>query len=67
MSAFYVCLLCLPYMQRRLARVQTNLHLVLAFSPVGDAFRNRLRQVCACACVRVCVCVCARARACVGC
>lgn len=25
-------------------RVRSNLHLVLAFSPIGDAFRNRLRM-----------------------
>ena len=25
-------------------RVRRNLHLVLAFSPIGDAFRNRLRM-----------------------
>ncbi|CAF0988415.1 unnamed protein product, partial [Didymodactylos carnosus] len=25
-------------------RVRDNLHIVLAFSPIGDAFRNRLRQ-----------------------
>ena len=25
-------------------RVKTNLHIVLAMSPIGDAFRNRLRQ-----------------------
>lgn len=25
-------------------RVKSNLHIVLAFSPVGDAFRNRIRQ-----------------------
>ena len=30
--------------ERFLNRVQANLHVVLAFSPVGDAFRNRLRQ-----------------------
>jgi dynein heavy chain len=30
--------------ERFLSRVQANLHVVLAFSPVGDAFRNRLRQ-----------------------
>lgn len=28
--------------ERFLKRVQSNLHVVLAFSPVGDAFRNRL-------------------------
>jgi len=27
-----------------LSRVKANLHVVLAFSPVGDAFRNRLRM-----------------------
>ena len=25
-------------------RCQENLHLIIAFSPIGDAFRNRLRQ-----------------------
>jgi len=25
-------------------RVRTNLHLVVTFSPIGDAFRNRLRM-----------------------
>ena len=25
-------------------RCQENLHIVIAFSPIGDAFRNRLRQ-----------------------
>ena len=25
-------------------RVRSNLHIVLAMSPIGDAFRNRLRQ-----------------------
>uniref|UniRef100_A0A4W3JT15 Dynein heavy chain AAA module D4 domain-containing protein n=1 Tax=Callorhinchus milii TaxID=7868 RepID=A0A4W3JT15_CALMI len=25
-------------------RIRQNLHVVLAFSPIGDAFRNRLRQ-----------------------
>jgi dynein heavy chain, axonemal len=25
-------------------RVRDNLHIVLAFSPIGDAFRSRLRQ-----------------------
>ncbi|XP_041350374.1 dynein heavy chain 12, axonemal-like isoform X3 [Gigantopelta aegis] len=25
-------------------RVKTNLHIIIAFSPIGDAFRNRLRQ-----------------------
>ena len=25
-------------------RLRRNLHLVLAFSPIGDAFRNRLRM-----------------------
>lgn len=27
-----------------LERVRSNLHVVLAFSPIGDAFRNRLRM-----------------------
>merc|ERR1719316_2142763 len=27
-----------------LTRVRKNVHVVLAFSPVGDAFRNRLRM-----------------------
>merc|ERR1719440_761564 len=27
-----------------LVRVKKNVHVVLAFSPVGDAFRNRLRM-----------------------
>lgn len=26
------------------ARCRENLHIVVAFSPIGDAFRNRLRQ-----------------------
>ena len=26
------------------SRCRTNLHLIIAFSPIGDAFRNRLRQ-----------------------
>lgn len=26
------------------ARCRQNLHIVVAFSPIGDAFRNRLRQ-----------------------
>eukprot|EP00960_Hanusia_phi_P059292 764127-Hanusia_phi.AAC.2 len=30
--------------ERFLVRIQANLHLVLAFSPVGNSFRNRLRQ-----------------------
>jgi hypothetical protein len=30
--------------EKFLSRVQANLHLVLAFSPVGNAFRNRLRN-----------------------
>eukprot|EP00961_Rhodomonas_salina_P186634 2519881-Rhodomonas_salina.1 len=30
--------------ERFLSRVQNNLHMVLAFSPVGDAFRTRLRN-----------------------
>ena len=25
-------------------RVKENLHIIIAFSPIGDAFRNRLRQ-----------------------
>ena len=25
-------------------RVRENLHIIIAFSPIGDAFRNRLRQ-----------------------
>lgn len=25
-------------------RVRNNLHIILCFSPIGDAFRNRLRQ-----------------------
>jgi dynein heavy chain len=25
-------------------RIRRNLHVVLAFSPIGDAFRNRLRM-----------------------
>ena len=53
-------------------RCKENLHVVVAFSPIGDAFRNRLRQfpslincctidwfqVCNLQCVCVCVCVC---------
>lgn len=27
-----------------LTRVRANLHIVLAFSPIGDAFRDRLRK-----------------------
>ena len=25
-------------------RCRTNLHIIIAFSPIGDAFRNRMRQ-----------------------
>lgn len=25
-------------------RIRENLHIIIAFSPIGDAFRNRLRQ-----------------------
>ena len=26
------------------SRCRSNLHIIIAFSPIGDAFRNRLRQ-----------------------
>jgi len=45
-------------------RVKQNLHIVLAMSPIGDAFRNRLRMFpslincCTIDWFQVCVCVC---------
>lgn len=45
-------------------RCRENLHIVVAFSPIGDAFRNRLRQFpslincCTIDWFQVCGCVC---------